>query len=146
MAEFIAPNETIEGNAIDVVARKIMPTLAVWRSDVEKTMFGYYTDYNSTAVVIKTHEHLENEKTEIKNNTKNYHRLVGDTLKCDKLKIFSDSLRPVRITHNEGESHRHGANYASFTCYTIATITTPLKNLEKAISLFAPNIPQISNQ
>lgn len=133
MAKYICPGDTIEGDAIEVVARKIVPTSAVKRSDVKKTMFGYYTDKNSWAKVTKTH--IPDEDEDIINATVNYHRSVGDELECDGLKVYADQRRPVRINHTEGVTASHGANYASFTIHTIARIQTPIQSLQKAIAL-----------
>lgn len=133
MATYISPGDTIEGDAIEVVARKIVPTSAVKRSDVKKTMFGYYTDRNSWAKVTKTH--IPDDDEVIINATIDYHRNVGDELECDGLKVYADQRRPVRICHTEGVTSTHGANMASFAVHTIARIQTPIQTLQKAIAL-----------
>lgn len=131
MNKYICPGDTIEGDEVHVVSRKILPLSMVRHSAVKKNMYVYNTDRNSTASVEKTHQVSENE--DVQKETAEYHRNIGDTLQCDGLKVFADQRRPNKIEHTEGVTGTHGANFTTFKVHTIAKIQTPLKMLEKSI-------------
>lgn len=50
------------------------------------------------------------------------------------MKVYVDCVRRITVKPDEGASHRHGANFASTHNHTIATISTPLACLQKAIA------------
>lgn len=132
MATYIKYGETIEGDAVDIQVRKWTPGTIVDLPSVKKKMYRYSSDRNSQAIVKKAH--IVSDDPEIIEATKDYHRGIGDTLSCDGMKVYIDSFKQIKVKPDEGASHRHGANFASTSNHTIATISTPLVCLQKAIA------------
>lgn len=132
MATFIEYGETIEGDSVDILVRKWVPGSIVKLAAVKKNMYRYSSDRNSNATISKAH--TVSEDPEIIEATKSYHRTVGDKLQCDGMKVYVDCIRRITVKPDEGASHRHGANFASTHNHTIATISTPLACLQKAIA------------
>ncbi len=131
MATFIKYGDTIEGDGVDIQVRKWIPGSIVKLAAVKKNMYRYSSDRNSSATISKAHK--VSDDPEIIVATKAYHRAVGDSLKCDGMKVYVDCMRRITVRPDEGASHRHGANFASTRNHTIATISTPLSCLQKAI-------------
>jgi len=132
MATYIKAGDTIEGDKVDIDVRKWTPSIIVENPSVKKRMYRYSTDKNSKARILKTH--IVDNDPEIIEATKDYHREVGDELSCDSMKIYVDSLRKITPKVEEGATGRHGANFVTTDKHTIATISTPLANLQKAIA------------
>lgn len=124
MAVFINPGDTIEGNAIDFVAKAWRKTGPIEHPLTKKTMYRYTTDRTSTATITKACPSPTDD--DIKAATEHYHREEGDQLKADALEIFTEGVRPMKVTVLGGVSGRHKSQVASSTTHTIATIKTPL--------------------
>ena len=132
MTVFIKAGDTIEGNEVRVQTRKWTPGSLVRHAAVNKQMMRYSADRNSSAEVIKASPQPESPK--IKEATASYHREVGDSLTCDSMKVYVDNKRMIRTEHVGGVTHRHGAQIVETKDHTIATISTPLENLQKKIA------------
>lgn len=132
MTKFIKQGETIEGDSVGIKVRKWVPATMVFLAAVKKRMFRYSSSRNSSAVVIKTH--LVPDDPEIVSATESYHRNVGDELECFGLKVYIDCNRRIKVESDEGATHTHGAIFATTDKHTIATISTPLACLQKAIA------------
>lgn len=132
MAKFIRQGETIEGDSVGIQVRKWVPTTIVFLAAVKKRMFRYSSSRNSSAVVIKPH--LVSDDPEVVAATANYHRVIGDELECSGMKVYVDCNRRIRVESEEGATHTHGAIFATTDKHTIATISTPLACLQKAIA------------
>ncbi len=132
MATFIEYGETIEGDSVDIQVRKWTPGSIVKLAAVKKKMYRYSSDRNSNAAISRAH--TVSYDPDIIEATKDYHRAVGDKLQCDGMKVYVDCVRRITVKPDEGASHRHGANFASTHNHTIATISTPLACLQKAIA------------
>ena len=141
MDTFIEYGETIEGDSVDIQVRKWVPGSIVKLAAVKKNMYRYSSDRNSNATISKAH--TVPEDPEIIEATKGYHRTVGDKIQCDGMKVYVDCVRRITVKPDEGASHRHGANFATTHNHTIATISTPLSCLQKAI---AANERKLLNQ
>lgn len=132
MSKFIQYGDTIEGDGVYIQVRKWEPTSIVEHSPVKKRMYRYKTSRNSYAEVKK--EHVVSEDPDVITATINYHRVVGDQLECSGMSVYVDCVRKLRMSVTEGVTHTHGANYTTTNCHTIASISTPLQNLERAIA------------
>ena len=132
MTVFIKAGDTIEGNEVRVQTRKWTPGSLVRHAAVNKQMMRYCADRNSSAEVKKTFPEPNDPK--IKEATASYHREVGDSLTCDSMKVYVDNKRVIRTEHVGGATHRHGAQVVETKDHTIATISTPLENLQKKIA------------
>ena len=132
MAKFIKPGETIEGDSVGIQVRKWVPGSIVFLAAVKKRMYRYSSSRNSSAIVCK--ERLISGDPEIASATANYHRNVGDELECFGMKVYMDCNRRIKVESDEGASHTHGAIFATTDKHTIASISTPLACLQKAIS------------
>ena len=125
MGVFIKYGETIEGGAVDFIARAWYKNGPVEHPVTKTVMCRYTTDRNSLGTIKKSYPIPTDE--EIKDATQHYHREVGDQLKADALEIFTEGFKPVKPTVKEGISGRHGAQLARTSVHTIASIKTPLK-------------------
>lgn len=134
MATYIEPGETIEGDAVDISVRKWTVGTLVEHPVVKKKMMRYSSDWNSKAKIAKVHVVSDSEDPEVVEKTKDYHRQVGDALNCDSMKVYVDNKRVIREKHEGGTTHRHGSGSVSTSDHTIATISTPLANLQKKIA------------
>lgn len=132
MAKFIKPGETIEGDSVGIQVRKWVPGSIVFLAAVKKRMFRYSSSRNSFAVVNKVHP--ISGDPEIAAATVNYHRNVGDELECFGMKVYIDCNRRIKVESDEGATHTHGAIFATTDKHTIASISTPLACLQKAIA------------
>lgn len=131
MAKYIKAGDTIEGDSIGIRVRKWTPATIVDVPSVKKKMYRYSSSRNSTAEVKESHEVTKDP--EIVAATQGYHREVGDKIECWGMKVYVDSKRKIKVESKEGATHTHGAIYATTDKHTIATISTPLANLLKAI-------------
>lgn len=132
MAKFIKEGDTIEGDSVGIQVRKWVPSTIVFLACVKKRMFRYSSSRNSSAVVKKTH--VVANDPEIVAATASFHRITGDELECSGMKVYVDSLRKIKVKSDEGVTHTHGAIFATTDEHTIATISTPLSCLQKAIA------------
>lgn len=132
MAKFIKYGETIEGDSIGIQVRKWVPSTIVFLASVKKRMFRYSSSRNSTAIIQK--EHVVSDDPEVVEATKGFHRNIGDELECFGMKVYVDSNRKIKTESDEGATHTHGAIFATTDKHTIATISTPLACLQKAIA------------
>lgn len=132
MAKFIKQGDTIEGDSVGIQVRKWTPSTLVFFPPVKKRLFRYSSSRNSSAIVNKVH--IVADDPEIIEATKDYHRCAGDELECFGMKVYVDSPRKIRVVSDEGATHTHGAIFATTEKHTIATISTPLSCLQKAIA------------
>lgn len=126
-------NDTIEGEKVEVVTRRLESKGLVKHPVLGKTMIRYSCDRNSSAEVKEQGVVPEDEK--LRNATSYYHRAVGDRLECDAMSVYIDQKKPVRSTVKEGVSGRHGASKFSTSKQTVANITTPLDNALKRLGM-----------
>ncbi|MBQ9398779.1 MAG: hypothetical protein IJU08_09840 [Bacteroidales bacterium] len=132
MAKYIKAGDTIEGDSVGIRVRKWTPASIVDVPTVKKKMYRYSSSRNSYAVVKNAHE--VSRDPEIVLATQSFHREVGDEVECSGMKVYVDSKRRIKVVSREGATHTHGAIYATTDKHTIATVSTPLANLLKAIA------------
>lgn len=132
MAKYIKAGDTIEGDSVGIRVRKWTPATIVDVPSVKKKMYRYSSSRNSSAIVKESHE--VSEDPDVVLATQDYHREIGDELECSGMKVYVDSKRKIKVESREGATHTHGALYATTDKHTIATISTPLANLQKAIA------------
>lgn len=133
MGTYCAAGDVIEGLVVDCQVR-----CWNWKGLKKHPLTGkrmtlYTTDRNSDATVRKTKPEYDDEN--IKEQTKHFHRIVGDTLKADALSVYIDKLSKIQPEVKEGISGRHGAQLIHSTWHTIAEIRTPLDNARKRLGM-----------
>lgn len=131
MATYNNVGDTIEGLALDGHTRRWQPKGLVKHNKYNKTMKLYSCDRNSNAVVSAVIPVPEDEN--IKKETDNFHRTLGDSLTADAIDVWTEVKSKVSIHVEEGVSGRHGATLFSIKGHSIATIRTPLQNLLKKL-------------
>lgn len=134
MATYTKIGETIEGESMDCDGRSFFNQGMKKHPVTKKTMHLYTTDNNSRAIVTSAGKVPEDE--DLQEATKHFHREEGARLNADALSIYTDMRGSVKIDvlhGDEGATHRHGTQFASYKKHTIASIKMALPNLMKQL-------------